>query len=276
VISREQARALIASRLFQNTVTATVVANAAVLGLELSRVDAAMQASSLFADVALAIFVIEMTLKLYADDVRVFTHWWNVFDVAVVAIAVTPGNGVYSALRLFRVLPLLRYLPGFPTMNLIVGALFAVTSGLIAFVVLLAMAIYPAAIMATNTFGDISPHFEDISTSAFTLFQILTGNWSDVVRETMYSAPVESILIVAFTVFAVVVGIKAVAALVLYELHAYMLADRVTASRERLAARTATRRRLLGEIEILRMELSEFNGSSGPLTGETSSPTSAK
>ncbi|MGV3695380.1 MAG: ion transporter, partial [Paracoccus marcusii] len=78
----------------QGVITAVILFNALILGLETwPRVMAAAGPLLIALDrVCLAIFVIEIGLKLYARGLRFFRDGWNVFDFIVVGIAVLPAT----------------------------------------------------------------------------------------------------------------------------------------------------------------------------------------
>ena len=81
---------------FQNFVIAVIVINAITLGLETSATAMAKAGPLLLAldRAALAVFVVEIVLKLIVYRLRFFRSGWNVFDFAIVAITLAPvGEG---------------------------------------------------------------------------------------------------------------------------------------------------------------------------------------
>lgn len=117
---------------FQHAILVLIVANAAILGLETSAsVMAAFGPTLRFADQALlAVFVIEIVLRIYAWRGAFFRDPWSLFDFTVVAIALLPATGPFSVLRALRVLRVLRILTIVPSMRRVVGALLGVMPGL--------------------------------------------------------------------------------------------------------------------------------------------------
>ena len=72
-----------------------------ILGLETSpaimeRIGGAL---ILINQVVLAVFVVEILVKLYAFGFRFFRSGWNVFDFLVVGIALVPATGPLEVLR---------------------------------------------------------------------------------------------------------------------------------------------------------------------------------
>jgi voltage-gated sodium channel len=72
--------------------------------------------------ICLAIFLVEIGIKLAAYRGRFWRSGWNVFDVLVVAIALVPGAGPWAVLRSLRVLRVLRLLTVIPSLRKVVAA----------------------------------------------------------------------------------------------------------------------------------------------------------
>jgi hypothetical protein len=159
-----------------------ILLNAALLGLETSA-GAMAAAGGLIVGLdraILAVFVVEIALRLYAHRAAFWRDPWSVFDFAVVAIALIPATGPLSVLRALRVLRVLRLLTMVPSMRRVVGALLAAIPGLGSIVLVLLIIYYVFAVIATNLFAAAHPEwFGDIGRSLYTLFQIMTlESWS--------------------------------------------------------------------------------------------------
>ncbi|MEM8919901.1 MAG: ion transporter [Pseudomonadota bacterium] len=121
------------------------------------------------------IFVVEIGLKLIAYRGAFFKNGWNVFDFAIVAIALAPVSQSFSVLRALRVLRVLRLISVVPMLRKVVEALFRAIPGMGAIAAVLALMIYVAAVMATTMYGASVPElFGSLERSAFTLFQVMT------------------------------------------------------------------------------------------------------
>lgn len=201
----------------QNVIIAVIVINAATLGLETSDAVMARYGDLLHAidHVCLAVFVTELAIKLYALRAAFFKNSWNVFDLLVVAIALVPGSGAFGVLRSLRVLRVLRLISMVPQLRRVVEALVKAVPGILSIGALLALLFYVCAVMSTMLFGEASPaEFGSLSTSLFTLFQIMTlDGWSDLVREVLPVHPwapaffVPYILLSAFTVLNLFIAV---------------------------------------------------------------------
>lgn len=191
---RVRARHLVESVAFERFITAVIAVNAVTLGLETWPPAMQLAGPVLLAldTLALAIFTIEIGLKLAVYRGRFFRHSWNVFDFTVVAIALIPSAGPLSVLRALRILRALRLISIVPQMRTVVGALFRALPGMGAIVAVLLLLFYVAAVMTTKLFGERFPQwFGSIGESMYTLFQVMTlESWSmGIVRPVMDAYP---------------------------------------------------------------------------------------
>ena len=100
------------SRRVQGFIIAVILANAVILGLETSPQIMARWGTLLITldRLCLAVFVIEIAIKMVAYRRYFLRSGWNLFDLAVIAVALVPGAGPWSVLRSLRVLRVLRLL----------------------------------------------------------------------------------------------------------------------------------------------------------------------
>lgn len=196
---------------FQNFVIAVIVINAITLGLETSATAMAKAGPLLLAldRAALAVFVVEIVLKLIVYRLRFFRSGWNVFDFAIVAITLAPVGEGFSVLRSLRILRALRLVSVVPSMRKVVSALLKAIPGMGSVVTLLLLVFYVASVMTTKLFGaDFPEWFGTIGASFYTLFQVMTlESWSmGIARPVMEAHPyawVFFVLFILLTSFAV-------------------------------------------------------------------------
>jgi voltage-gated sodium channel len=215
---RERAASLVESRRFQAVIITLIIINAITLGMETSDSVMASIGSLLLAfdDIVLAIFVAEISLKLFAYQWRFFRDPWNVFDFIIVAIALVPASGPLAVLRAMRILRVLRLVSMLPRLRFVVESLLRAVPGISAIAGLLFIIFYVFAVMATELFGDHHAEwFGTIGKSMYTLFQIMTlESWSmGIVRPVMETHPmawlffIPFILIATFTVLNLFIAI---------------------------------------------------------------------
>ena len=211
-------RALLASRRTEQVITALIVLNAIILGLETSdTVMASWGGWLLWADrILLTVFVIEIAARLVAHRLAFFRDPWSLFDFVVVGVALVPATGAFSVLRALRVLRVLRLITVAPSLKRVVAALISALPGMGAIVMLLGLVFYVSSVMATMLFGEQFPQwFGSLGASAYSLFQIMTlESWSmGIVRPVMEVYPwawaffVPFILATAFTMLNLFIGV---------------------------------------------------------------------
>jgi voltage-gated sodium channel len=200
---RQRLKARLEMPLVQRGLIALILVNAVILGLETSStVMASWGPWLLAADKAiLAVFVVEIALRLVAHRLSFFRDPWSVFDFAVVAIALIPASGPLAVLRALRVLRVLRLITLAPSMKRVVGGLLSALPGLGSVTAIIGVVFYVAAVIATAIFGaDFPQWFGTLGESAFTLFQIMTlESWAmGIVRPVMEVFPLAWVFFLLF------------------------------------------------------------------------------
>jgi len=209
---RPKISAFLDTAVVRNTIIAVILFNAVILGLETSTVVMASAGPViLLLDAAcLAVFVVELGLKLFAHGGRFFRSGWNIFDFLIVGIALVPAAHAFSVLRALRILRLLRVLSVAPALRRVVEGFIRAVPGMGSVFLLMAMIFYISSVMATKLFGPTFPDwFGTLGRSAYTLFQVMTlESWSmGIVRPVMDTFPYAWMFFVPFivvTTFAVV------------------------------------------------------------------------
>lgn len=194
---------------FTGFITVLILLNAVTLGLETD--DALMAAYGgllrLIDQAILAIFVLELALKLIAYRLRFFRVGWNWFDLVIIGISLIPATGALSVLRALRIFRVLRLLSVVPSMRRVISALFRAIPGMASIMSVLLVIYYVAAVLATHTFGHSNDEtlealFGSVGASMFTLFQLMTleGWRTDVADPTIAIYPWAWIFFVVFIV----------------------------------------------------------------------------
>jgi len=187
-------------------IIAVILVNAIMLGLETSVtfVQHYGRILEILDQFILSVFVIEITLKLYAYGWRFFKRGWNVFDFMIVAIALIPSAGIFSVLRVLRVLRILRLISVVPQLRFIVESLLKALPGIGSIFILLSILYYIFAVIATQLFGPQFPEwFGSLAQSMYTLFEIMTlEGWSDMARTIMEQFPYAWLFFVLFILIA--------------------------------------------------------------------------
>lgn len=184
---RERLRSGLEHPISTTFIVALIVINAVVLGLETYPWVMEMFGPQLMAidQVLLGVFVAELALRLIAQGPRFLRDPWNLFDTAVIAIALLPASGAFSVLRALRVLRVLRLISMFPSLRRVIAGIVAALPGIGSIGAILFILYYVSAVMATKLFGENHPQwFGSLEGSMFSLFQIMTlEGWADITRE---------------------------------------------------------------------------------------------
>ena len=251
----------------QQAIMALIVINAIVLGLETSPAIMAEYGEALrrVDHAILAVFVVEIGLRLVLHRLAFFRDPWSLFDFTVVAIALVPASGPFAVLRALRVLRVLRILTMVPSMRRVVGALLSSIPGLSSIAAVLLLLFYVFAVIATNLFGDSHPQwFGSIGESLYTLFQIMTlESWSmGIVRPVMEVHPQAWMFFVVFILIATFTMLNLFIAIIVNAMHSFTeeeserTATTVTDARDHIEADMhAELAALRAEIVALRDEL---------------------
>jgi len=166
---------------FNYAIFAVIVANAAVLGLEtydsIER-DAGGVLETLN-DVFLAIFVVELTIRLIGFGARpqdFFKSGWNVFDFVVVAASFAPGlRENATLLRIIRLARIVRIVRLLPDLRILVTAMARSLPGVASLGVLVVLMLYVYGIVGWVIFDDHAPdEYGTVGQAMLTLFVMLS------------------------------------------------------------------------------------------------------
>ncbi|MFP4130235.1 MAG: ion transporter [Halorhodospira sp.] len=238
---RERLQGLVSAPWFQGTVIAAITLNGVTLGLATSEAIVAWSQGliPLANQAILALFVVEVALRILAWGGRFFRSGWGWFDFVIVGISLVPDGGAYSVLRALRILRLLRLFSYVPQLRLVVESLMRSLPGIGWVGALLLLVFYVFAVMGTELYGEAFPQwFGSIGASMYTLFQVMTlESWSEAIaRPVMAEFPgawvyfVTFILASAFTVLNLFIGIIVDS---MQKMHAEASASREAASEGR-------------------------------------------
>lgn len=169
--------AFVESAVFRNSIMVVILINALALGLVTLPFEARwfIDILPLIDQIVIAIFLVELVLRLIAYRLRFFTSGWNWFDLIVILVSVVPMAGSFSVLRSLRILRAFRLFSVMPQMRKVVEALLNAIPGMGAVIAVLALMFYVSSVMATKLFALTNPdRFGTLGDSAFSLFQVMT------------------------------------------------------------------------------------------------------
>ena len=196
-------------------ITAVILFNAVILGLETSAMVMARVGTfiGILDRICLAIFVVELALKLLAYRFRFFRDGWNIFDFAIVAVSLVPAAQSLSVLRSLRIL---RVVSVAPRLRRVVEGFITALPGMASVFLLMGIIFYIGSVISTQLFStDFPQWFGSLAQSAYSLFPIMTlESWSmGIVRPVMEVYPyawaffVPFIMVTTFAVVNLLVGL---------------------------------------------------------------------
>lgn len=260
---RQAAHAWLDTPIFQRTILALIVINAVILGLETST--SVMQAAGrwilLIDQIILAVFVAELSLRLFVHRLAFWRDPWSVFDFAVVAIALVPATGPLAVLRALRVLRVLRMLTIVPSMRRVVGALLSAIPGLSSIALVLLLVFYVFGVIATHLFGALFPDwFGHLGRSLYTLFQVMTlESWSmGIARPVMEQVPWAWAFFIIFILFATFTMLNLFIAIIVNAMQTFQESEHQRTLDNVAQVGQSVEQELHQEVKVLREELREI------------------
>lgn len=205
----------IRGKAFTNFILTVVFLNAIVIGFQsYPDIDAAYGSVFRTLDLLfLAVFTIEVVLKLIVDRTKYFKDGWNLFDFIVVAASLVFINSHFvSVLRILRVLRILKTISSIRSLRRIITSLFMAIPAIGNVTLLMIIVFFIYGVIGATFFAQISPdYFGDLSKSLITLFQIATfDDWANIYRPISESSPLSLIYFVTFIFIAVFVMLNLV------------------------------------------------------------------
>ena len=145
--------------------------------------------------ITLIIFIVEAALKMFAQwprPDRYFRDGWNVFDFAIIVLALVPATGGFAIVaRMARLLRLLRLVSAVQELRLIVATLVRSIPSMLHIVVLMSLIVYVYAIIGYQLFHEHDPeHWRNLGISLLSLFRVVTlEDWTDIMYKAMELHP---------------------------------------------------------------------------------------
>lgn len=163
-----------------------VIINAGVLGLmTYYRPDDTMYVQLEIIDhIILAVFAVEIMLRLLGHGFHYFRSGWNVFDFVIIMGSLIAYPGQMALLRSLRVFRLFYLVEISRKMRHILSGLAIAFNGICHVILLMVIIFYAYAILGVNLFyhPDVA-QFQNLTAAFHTLFQVLTGDdWYNVMR----------------------------------------------------------------------------------------------
>ena len=207
---RRRVKKLVEGKNFDFLIMSLICMDAVILGLMTSDAMNRFFEGGLFIldRLFMAIFIIEMIMKIFAFGKKFFKSGWNVFDFAV--ISSVPFASWFIIFRMFRLFRLLRYVNKFTRLKQMINTFLALLPNFMAMLLVMAVFFYVFAIMAVCLFGDVFIEFSDLGSSLFALLQVITlDGWaSNIARPVMAVFPHSWLFFVSFVFISFLITVS--------------------------------------------------------------------
>ena len=209
---RRRVKKLVEGKNFDFLIMSLICMDAVILGLMTSDAMNRFFEGGLFIldRLFMAIFIIEMIMKIFAFGKKFFKSGWNVFDFAVIAISSVPFASWFIIFRTFRLFRLLRYVNKFTRLKQMINTFLALLPNFMAMLLVMAVFFYVFAIMAVCLFGDVFIEFSDLGSSLFALLQVVTlDGWaSNIARPVLAVFPHSWLFFVSFVFISFLITVS--------------------------------------------------------------------
>ncbi len=254
---------LVEQNWFGRFILALILINAVLLGMETSASLMAQYGTLLVSldKLLLAVFVVELLLRIYAYRGAFFKDAWSLFDFFVVTIALIPASGPLAVLRSLRVLRVLRVLSIVPSMKRVVSALLGSLPGLASIAMVLVLIYYVFAVIATKIFGSAFPEwFGTIGASFYTLFQVMTlESWSmGISRPVMEVYPFAWMFFVPFILVATFTMLNLFIAIIVNTMQTFSDEEHALEREQDKQAQEQEQQQMHAELKAIRVELQQL------------------
>lgn len=187
--------------LVQNLILLMIVVNSIMMGIATyDFVDNNPKIDAAFAQVDyvfLIIFTVELCLNFVHLTYKLFLDGWLLFDFITIVLSWSFSN--FQVIRSFRVFRAFRLVNKIKVLRTLVNALLTTLPKMGAIISLMVLILFIFAVMFTSLFQEKdAENFRNLQTTTFTLFQMMTLDWSDITRDLGETVPWAKIPIMIF------------------------------------------------------------------------------
>lgn len=218
----ETCKRVLGSPWFDRFIIAVVVANCIAIGAQTYELSPETErALNIFDTCCVAIYVIEIAMRIAVEKKAFFKSGWNNFDLAIVVACLIPVGvlpvppQIARVLRVFRSLRVFLALSALKPMRVIVASIGRSIPSVSWTIVLLLVVYYVYGVAGVDMYGEEYPqYFGNLSTAFFTLFELTTmENWISMAEDVMANHDfawvyfLSFLLIAAYVIVNIVLGI---------------------------------------------------------------------
>ena len=128
---------------------------------------------TIFDHIVIAVFAVEVAVRIWAQGKSFFRDGWNNFDAIVVATSLIGQWPIFAVLRILRVLRLMRLLKQIESLRLISAIILKSVTGCLSITFLMVLVLFIFALAGHTLFGTTNPElFGELHTGMYTLFRV--------------------------------------------------------------------------------------------------------
>lgn len=179
--TREKLKIMIEKKSFDGFIMGLILLNAIDFGLMTSNLMNELYGTTLFLidRLCMAIFLLEIAIKLFVYGKRFFRFGWNIFDFIVIAISSLPFSAYFIVLRTFRLFRAFKYMRKFSGLRRIIRTMTYLLPNFLYALIISVVFVYVFAIISVMLYGDVFVEFSDLGSATFALLQIFTlDDWT--------------------------------------------------------------------------------------------------
>ena len=204
--TREKMKTMLEKKHFDGFIMGLILLNAIDFGLMTSNLMNELYGDTLFLidRLCMAIFLLEIAMKLFVYGKKFFRFGWNIFDFIVIAISSLPFGAYFIVLRTFRLFRALKYMRKFTGLRRMINTLTSLLPNFFYTLLISIVFVYVFAIIAVMLYGDEFIEFSDLGSATFALLQVFTlDGWaSNIARPVMSVFPHAWIFFISFVFVA--------------------------------------------------------------------------
>jgi len=217
------------SRSFRGFIVAVIIANAITIGISSYSIAASLhRALAIIEDVFLAIFVIEMVIRLAAHRFNLVEFCrdpFRCFELVIVAACFLPFiNSSVTLLRLVRVLRVSRLIRIMPDARVLLDGLRRAGPPALSLLALVGLLCYLYAAVGWMLFAHRTPegmrgYFDNIGEGMLTLFELLTlEGWNQTLHDLREITPWALVFVISFLLIGTYIVVNLVVGIVITSL----------------------------------------------------------
>ncbi len=190
---KRKLKKLVTGKNFDLFIMSIILADAVVLGMmtiDFFR-DRFEQGLFLLDRLFMAIFIVEMVMKIYAERREFWKSGWNVFDFVIVAVSSVPAASAFIVIRSLRLFRMFKYIYQASGINNIITTFLRILPVFVSFLAVFAVFFYVFSIISVSLYGDVFVEFSTLGSAMQVVLQTFSmDGWAaGIARQVMRIFP---------------------------------------------------------------------------------------